>query len=196
MSSWDQANRRQKLGFGLENQKENQPNYQRLLSLTVLPLNYFMAYNIVRCPKARMCIVHWEERIRTNIKQYANHLQVLSILFENTRNVSMNSSVHLKDMVVLVTELHHRSDKYNIISEVVSLIIRQVAVQAERPAPWGTSPTPVTSLGRAPETEGTAGPLSVLLILAIVALVVFVMLLGTRMRKAHRGKANDMQIYG
>ncbi len=42
MSSWDQANRPQKLGFGLEKQKENQPNYQRLLSLTVLPLNYFM----------------------------------------------------------------------------------------------------------------------------------------------------------
>ncbi len=43
MSSWDQANRRQKLGFGLEKQNENQPNYQRLLSLTVLPLNYFMS---------------------------------------------------------------------------------------------------------------------------------------------------------
>ncbi len=42
MSSWDQANRRQKLEFGLEKQKDNQPNYQRLLSLTVLPLNYFM----------------------------------------------------------------------------------------------------------------------------------------------------------
>ncbi len=42
MSSWDQANRRQKLGFGLEKQKENQPNYQRLLSLTILSLNYFM----------------------------------------------------------------------------------------------------------------------------------------------------------
>ncbi len=42
MPSWDQANRRQKLGFGLEKQKENQPNYQRLLLLTVLPLNYFM----------------------------------------------------------------------------------------------------------------------------------------------------------
>ena len=27
---------------GLEKQKENQPNYQRLLLLTVLPLNYFM----------------------------------------------------------------------------------------------------------------------------------------------------------
>ncbi len=46
MSSWDQANRRQKLGFGLEKQKENQPNYQRLLSLTVLPLNYFMDTDI------------------------------------------------------------------------------------------------------------------------------------------------------
>ncbi len=45
MSSWDQANRRQKLGFGLDKQKENQPNYQRLLSLTVLPLNYFMSAN-------------------------------------------------------------------------------------------------------------------------------------------------------
>jgi hypothetical protein len=32
-----------KIWFGLENQKENQPNYQRLLLLTVLPLNYFMA---------------------------------------------------------------------------------------------------------------------------------------------------------
>ncbi len=42
MFSWDQANRRQKMGFGLEKQKENQPNYQRLLSLTVLPLTYFM----------------------------------------------------------------------------------------------------------------------------------------------------------
>ncbi len=42
MSSWDQTNRRQKLGFGLEKQKENQPYYQRLLSLPVLPLNYFM----------------------------------------------------------------------------------------------------------------------------------------------------------
>ncbi len=43
MSSWDQANRRQKLGFGLEKYKENQPNYKRLLSLIVLPLNYFMS---------------------------------------------------------------------------------------------------------------------------------------------------------
>ena len=31
-----------KTWFGLEKQKENQPNYQRLLLLTVLPLNYFM----------------------------------------------------------------------------------------------------------------------------------------------------------
>ncbi len=46
MSSWDQANRRQKLGFGLEKQKENQPYYQRLLSLTVLPLNYFMVQTV------------------------------------------------------------------------------------------------------------------------------------------------------
>ncbi len=64
-----------------------------------------------------------------------------------------------------------------------------MAGQAERPAFAGTSPTPVTSLGRAPETEGTAGPLSVLLILGIVALVVFVMLLGTRMRNTPQGKA-------
>jgi hypothetical protein len=31
-----------KTWFGLENLKENWPNYQRLLLLTVLPLNYFM----------------------------------------------------------------------------------------------------------------------------------------------------------
>ncbi len=37
-SSWDEAKTR----FGLEKQKENQPNYQRLILLTVLPLNYFM----------------------------------------------------------------------------------------------------------------------------------------------------------
>ncbi len=42
-SNWDQAYGRQKTWFGLENQKENQPNHQRLLLLTVLPLNYFMA---------------------------------------------------------------------------------------------------------------------------------------------------------
>ena len=31
-----------KTWFGLDKQNENQPNYQRLLLLTVLPLNYFM----------------------------------------------------------------------------------------------------------------------------------------------------------
>ena len=35
-----------KTWFGLENQKENQPNHQRLLLLTVLPLNYFMHLTI------------------------------------------------------------------------------------------------------------------------------------------------------
>ncbi len=53
MTSWDHANRRQKLGFGLEKKKENQPNYQRLLSLTVLPLNYFMPKANKR-PKGKM----------------------------------------------------------------------------------------------------------------------------------------------
>ncbi len=40
-----------KTWFGLENQKENQPNYQRLLSLTVLPLNYFMVLRLERHDK-------------------------------------------------------------------------------------------------------------------------------------------------
>ncbi len=36
------ARRTAKTWFGLEKQKENQPNYQCLPLLTVLPLNYFM----------------------------------------------------------------------------------------------------------------------------------------------------------
>ncbi len=39
---WDQANILQKLGLVWRNRKKIRPNYQRLLLLTVLPLNYFM----------------------------------------------------------------------------------------------------------------------------------------------------------
>ncbi len=44
---WGQANKGGKTWFGLEKQKENKPNYQRVKTiplLTVLPLNYFMLY--------------------------------------------------------------------------------------------------------------------------------------------------------
>ncbi len=41
-SSWDQANRRQKLCLVWGNRKKISQNNQRLLLLTVLPLNYFM----------------------------------------------------------------------------------------------------------------------------------------------------------
>jgi hypothetical protein len=41
-SSWDQANRRQKLGLVWRNRKKISQIIKDLLLLTVLPLNYFM----------------------------------------------------------------------------------------------------------------------------------------------------------
>jgi len=58
--SWDQANRRQKLGLVWRNRKKISQIIKETTSLTVLPLNYFMLYS-VQCTFVHVYVQHFED---------------------------------------------------------------------------------------------------------------------------------------